>query len=196
MSMADPQTAVVTQLKNIQSRSGKTIAELLDAIRGSGLAKHGERRTWLMDQFQLGYGDANTVVHFLDKPLPPLDGAPSTPAAAAEGDPLDAIYSGAKAHLRPLHEKLQAKIDALGPHQQAPKKTYISLRRKKQFAMLGPATKDQLELGLNIKQLPSDPRLKAQPPGKMCNYTVRFGSEAEIDMILVGWIKAAYEAAG
>jgi hypothetical protein len=62
--------------------------------------------------------------------------------------------------------------------------------------MLGLATKDQLELGLNIKQLPADPRLKAQPAGKMCNYTVRFGSEAEIDKTLVGWIKAAYDAAG
>jgi hypothetical protein len=194
--MTDPQAAVVTQLNNIQSRTGKTIAELLAAVRASGLAKHGERRGWLMEQFKLGYGDANTVAHFVDKPLPPLDGAPVPAAADAGGDPLDAIYTGAKAHLRALHQKLQARIDAFGAHEQAPKKTYISLRRKKQFAMLGPATKDQLELGLNIKSLPADPRLKPQPAGKMCNYTVRFGSEAEIDAALVGWIKAAYDAAG
>lgn len=193
--MADPQTAVITQLRNIQSRTGKTIEQLHAAVRSSGLVKHGERRSWLMEQFKLGYGDANTVVHFLDKPLPSLYGG-APPPPAADGDPLSAIYTGAKAHLRPLHEKLQAKIDALGAHEQAPKKTYISLRRRKQFAMLGPATKDALELGLNVKSLPDDPRLKAQPPGKMCNYTVRFGSEAEIDKTLVGWIKAAYDAAG
>jgi predicted transport protein len=194
--MADQQAAVITQLKNIQARTGKRIEELLAAVRASGLAKHGERRSWLMEQFKLGHGDANTVVHFLDKPLPPLDGAPAVAPADIGGNPLDAIYTGAKAHLRLLHETLQAKIDALGPHEQAPKKTYISLRRKKQFAMLGPATKDALELGLNIKTLPADPRLKAQPPGKMCNYTVRFGSEADIDATLVDWIKAAYDAAG
>lgn len=194
--MADPQAAVITQLKNIQSRTGKTIAELHKAVLASGLAKHGERRSWLMEQFKLGHGDANTVVHFIDKPLPALDGAASAATVAADGDPLDAIYSGAKAALRPLHEKLQAKIDALGPHEQAPKKTYISLRRKKQFAMLGPATKDLLELGLNVKGLSTDPRLKEQPAGKMCNYTVRFGSEAEIDAKLIGWIKAAFDSAG
>jgi predicted transport protein len=194
--MADLNTAVVTQLNNIQRRTGKPIAELLAAVRGSGLAKHSERRSWLMAQFKLGFGDANTVVHFLDKALPPLDGGPAAAPAAAEGDPLDAIYTGAKAPLRPLHEKLQATIDALGPHERAPKKTYISLRRSKQFAMLGPATKDALELGLNIKNLPAHPRLKAQPAGKMCHYSVRLSSEADIDDTLVGWIKAAYDAAG
>lgn len=194
--MADPQAAVITQLKNIQSRTGKTLAELHAAVRATGLAKHGERRSWLMEQFRLGHGDANTVVHFLDRPLPQLDGSPGPAPADAGGDPLDAIYAGAKAHLRPLHEKLQAKIDALGPHERAPKKTYISLRRRKQFAMLGPATKDLLELGLNIKSLPEDPRLKPQAAGKMCNYTVRLGSEDEIDAKCVGWIKAAYDAAG
>ncbi len=194
--MADPQAAVITQLKNIQARTGKTIAELHAAIRASGLAKHGEKRSWLMEHFKLGYGDANTVVHLLDKPLPPLDGTATAEPIASAGDPLDAIYSGAKAHLLPLHEKLQARIAALGPHERAPKKTYISLRRKKQFAMLGPATKDLLELGLNIKDLPTDPRLKPQPPGKMCNYTVRFGTDAEIDATLMGWVKAAFDAAG
>ncbi|MDP9142609.1 MAG: DUF4287 domain-containing protein [Pseudomonadota bacterium] len=194
--MADPQAAVITQLRNIQARTSKTIGELHAAVRASGLAKHGERRSWLIEQFGLGYGDANTVVHFLDKPLPSLDGETTAPpSTSSDDDPLDAIYTGSKAHLRALHEKLQARIDALGPHEKAPKKTYISLRRKKQFAMLGPATKDQLELGLNVKELPADPRLKAQPPGKMCNYVVRFGTEGEIDARLIGWVKAAYDAA-
>lgn len=194
--MADPQAAVVTQLKNIQARTGKTVAELHAALRACGLAKHGERRGWLMHQFKLGYGDANTIAHFLDKPLPPLDGAGPAAATASDGDPLGTIYTGAKAHLRHLHEALQARIDVLGPYEKAPKKNYISLRRKKQFAMLGPATKDLLELGLNVKDLPPDPRLKALPAGKMCNYTVRFGTEAEVDAKLMGWVKAAFDAAG
>lgn len=200
--MADPQAATLTQLRNIQGKTGKTIAELLAAVKASGLARHGERRSWLMEQFKLGYGDANTVAFFFDRPLPDLGaGAPAAAAPASlppahEGDPLDAIYTGAKAQLRPLHEVLMARIAAFGDFERAPKKTYISLRRKKQFAMLGPATKDLVELGLNAKGLPEHPRLKAQPPGGMCNYTVRFGSAAEIDDTLLGWVRAAYDAAG
>lgn len=195
--MADPQAAALTQLRNIQSRTGQTIAELLAAVKATGLARHGERRSWLMERYKLGYGDANTVAFFVDKPLPDLSGAaPAAPAAAQQGDPLDAIYAGAKAHLRPLHERLMQVVAALGPCEQAPKKTYISLRRKKQFAMLGPATKELVELGLNVKGLPPHPRLKAMPPGGMCQYTVRLGAAEEVDETLAGWLRAAYDAAG
>ena len=72
----------------------------------------------------------------------------------------------------------------------------FSLRRKKQFATLGPATKDQMELGLNAKSLPADPRLKQLPAGGMCQYSVRFSSADEIDVKLLGWVRAAFDASG
>ncbi len=195
--MADPVAATITQLKNIQAKTGRTIAELHAAVAASGAAKHGEKRSWLMEHFKLGHGDANTVVHFIDKPLPDLGGAaPAAAAPAAQGDPLDAIYTGAKAGLRPLHEAVMAAIKAFGAFEEAPKKSYISLRRKKQFAMVGPATKDSVEIGLNAKDLPPHARLKLQPPGSMCQATTRITSAAEVDAALKGWLKQAYDAAG
>ena len=195
--MADPQAATLTQLRNIQARTGKTVAELLAALAASGQVKHGQRRAWLMEQFGLGYGDANTLAFFVDKPVPDLSGAAAATLPAVQaGDPLDALYTGAKAHLRPLHEKVMQAVAALGPCEQAPKKTYISLRRKKQFAMLGPATKGQDEIGLKAKSLPRHPRLKALPPGGMCQYTGRLGQTQEGDETLAGWLRAAYDAAG
>jgi len=196
--MADPQAATLTQLRNIQVKTGKTIAQLHAVLAASGLAKTGERRTLLMEQFKLGYGDANAVALFYGKPLPDLGpGAlAATPPAAAEGDPLDAIYAGAKAGLRPLHETVMAYVSSLGPFESAPKKAYISLRRKKQFAMVGPATQTQLEIGLNAKALPASPRLKALPAGGMCAFSVRIGAASEIDAELAGWLRTAYDAAG
>lgn len=195
--MADPAAATLTQLKNIQAKTGKSIAELQAAIAAAGLAKVGEKRSWAMEHFKLGYGDANTVVLLMGKALPDLAAPAGTAApAAAEGEALDAIYTGAKAHLRPLHGAAIAAFQAFGAFELAPKKAYVSLRRKKQFAMLGPATKDQLELGLNVKDLPAHARLKALPAGGMCNYSLRFGSAAEIDAQLLAWVRAAYDAAG
>jgi hypothetical protein len=183
--MSSPDAALATQLKNIESRTGKTLDQLRQMIAASGLAKHGEIRSWLMAELGLGHGDANTVVHLAKQATEP-----------AADDPLDAIYTGTKAGLRPLHEAAMARIHALGDFEIAPKKSYLSLRRKKQFAMLGPATKDQLELGLNAKGLAEHPRLKALPPGGMCQYTVRFSRADELDDTLLGWVRAAYDAAG
>jgi hypothetical protein len=196
--MSDPTAAVATQLKNIQAKTGQTISALHAAVLGSGLAKHGERRSWLMEQFKLGYGDANMVAGFMGKPLPDLGDtdAPAAAAPAAHGDPLDAIYAGAKAHLRPLHDAVVQAAAALGTFESAPKKSYVSLRRKKQFAMVGPATKDAVEIGLNAKALPPHARLKVQPPGAMCPATIRLSSLAEVDAELKGWLKLAFDAAG
>ena len=186
--MADPQAALATQMRNIETKTGKTFAQLCKLIADSGLAKVGEQRSMLMEKLSLGYGDANTLAIMAKNA--------AAPAPAADGDPLDAIYTGPKAALRALHERLSAEIDKLGPYEKAPKKTYISMRRKKQFAMLGPATKDQVELGLNAKSLPASPRLKALPPGGMCQYSVRLSGPAEINAELMGWVRAAYDAAG
>ena len=140
----------------------------------------------LIERFGLGHGDANALA---------LAGKAPTTSAVTD-DPLATIYSGAKAALRPLHEQVMVQIHRLGEFEIAPKKAYLSLRRKKQFAMLGPATQTQIELGLNAKGLPADPRLKAMPSGGMCQYTVRLSAPGEVDAKLVGWLRAAYDAAG
>ena len=183
--MADPQAATATQLRNIETKTGQTLAQLRAVIAQSGLAKHGEVRTMLIERFGLGHGDANALAH----------AAKAEPAAAAGDDPLDAIYTGTKAGLRPLHEQVMAKIKGFGAFELAPKKSYVSLRRKKQFAMLGPATQSQLELGLNVRSLPADARLKAMPTGGMCQYTVRLSNASDVDAKLIGWLHAAFDAA-
>lgn len=184
----DVDKATETQLKNIQARSGKSLAELYDVIRKSGLAKHGEIRDMLKNDLGLGHGDANTLTHVFFKAQ-----APAEPAGA---DPLDAIYVGGKAHLRPIHEKLMAAIGKLGEFEIAPKKGYVSLRRKKQFAMIGPATQTRVEVGLNVKGVSATERLLALPPGGMCPYKVNVSDAKEVDAELVAWIRQAYESAG
>lgn len=101
--MADPQAATVTQLKKIQARIGQSIEALHAAVAGSGATKHGERRSWLMDRFKLGYGNANAVANFFGKPPPDLGGGVAPVNVVVAGDPLDTIYAGPKAAFHPLH---------------------------------------------------------------------------------------------
>jgi hypothetical protein len=181
-----------TQLKNIEAKSGKTLAELRTLIEKSGLTKHGQIRQMLMDKLGLGYGDASMLVHFAQA----SDGQSAAEASGATTDDvLAGIYAGAKAPLRPIHDQLMGAVGALGPFDIVPKKGYVSLRRARQFAMVGPASKGRVEVGLNMKGVGPTSRLVAEPPGGMCQYKVYLTTPAEVDDELLGWILRAYESA-
>jgi hypothetical protein len=179
--------ATATQLANIEKKTGKTITELAALVRSSGLTKHGELRNWAKAAFGLGFGDANTLVHVALR-----EAAPAAPV----DDPLETIYAGPKAGMRAIHEKLMAEMGAFGEFEVAPKKGYVSLRRKKQFAMIGPATNTRFEVGLNLKGVAGTGRLEECPPKGMCSHKVKLTGVGEVDKELVGWLRMAWEQAG
>jgi hypothetical protein len=185
--------AAQTQLGNIQKKTGKTLDELAALARQSGAAKHGEVREMFIKTLDLGYGDANALAHYV---LQPEGGRAAEVKNGGSAGILDEIYSGPKTGLRPIHDKLVDEIGRLGEFEVAPKKGYVSLRRKKQFAMLGPANNTRLEVGINARDLAKNERLVEQAPGGMCNYKVRLSSVDEVDAELIAWIHDAYENAG
>ena len=195
MSIVDK--AMATQLANIETRTGKSLSALAKIIKSSGLTKHGELRDMLKKDLGLGHGDANMLVHYVMQSAGLS--APATAAAKEDGGVaaiVDGYYAGAKAALRPIHDAVMAQIATLGVFETAPKKTYLSLRRKKQFAMVGPATNTRVEVGLNMKDVPATGRLEKLPPGGMCQYKVRLTNVADADRELLGWLKAAFDQAG
>lgn len=183
--------ARITQLNNIQKKTGKTIDEIRVIVRESGLQKHTAIRQMFIDRFGLGFGDATMLVHFARQ----SDG--QTAAEAAQASPqeiLDGIYAGNKAGLRPLHDLVMIEIFKLGEFSIAPKKGYLSLRRKRQFAMIGPGSKNRLEIGLNMKGIPPTERLLEQPAGGMCQYKIFLSSDKEVDDEVINYLRTAYNA--
>jgi hypothetical protein len=188
--MSSLDKAIQTQLDKIQKKTGKSLDELAAILRKTGLTKHGELRDYVKRELGLGHGDANALVHAV------LQSDGQRAAEGKSGDQvLDEIYSGAKAHMRPIHEKLMQEINKLGEFEVTPKKGYVSLRRKKQFVMIGPKTNTRFEIGINAKDLKKNARLLEQPKGSMCNYIVNVTDVREVDSELVAWIKSAYEGA-
>ena len=189
--MSSLDQAVQTQINNIQKKTGKTLAELSAVAKKSGLTKHGELRDMFKEKLGLGHGDANSLVHAI------LQSDGTRVAEGKSGDAvLDEIYSGAKAGFRPIHEKLIKEINKFGEFEIVPKKGYVSLRRKKQFAMIGPKTNTRFEVGINAKDLKKNVRLLEQPKGSMCNYIIRVTDLQSVDAKLIAWVKSAYESAG
>ena len=186
--MSTPEQGRATQLRNIEVKTGKSLAVMRGEIAASGKVKHGEVRSWLMETYGLGYGDANGLAHAaaLDETAPP----------AAQDDVLAAIYSGRKAHLRAVHDAVLDAIRPWGDFEVSPKKGYVALRRKKQFAMLGPKSAERAELGLNLKDAIASNRIVAQAPGGMCQYIVALRGAEDVDAEVIAALQRAFTAAG
>ena len=182
--MPDPDEAIRSQIRNIETKTGRSIDDWISLVRSSGRAKHGEVMTWLKAEHGLTHGDANRVA------LTALRGP-----AAPEGDDLvDAIYSGPKSSLRPFHDRVLELARGFGDDiQLSPKQAYVALRRSKQFATVGPASGGRLEIGLNLKGIEPAGRLEASTG--MCSHRVRLTAPAELDEEVVGWLREAYERA-
>jgi Domain of unknown function (DUF5655)/Domain of unknown function (DUF4287) len=182
--MANLDEAVQTQIRNIEASSGHSMDEWMTLVAASGKEKHGEIVTWLKTEHGMGHGNANLVA------LTYLRG-PEAP----EGDDLvDAIYAGPKAALRPFHDQVIAAARGFGDDVElAPKQTYVSIRRSKQFGMVGPASGGRLEVGFNLKGVEPGGRLEATTG--MCTHRVRLTDPAEFDAEVVGWLREAYDRA-
>lgn len=171
-----------TQISNIERSSGRTTAEWRLEAAARGLVKHGQILAWLKTEHGMSHGNANRVAIEALKPA-------EVPTADAQ---IDAIYSGRNAGVRPLHDRVIEIAQAFGRDVElAPKKTYVSLRRTKQFGMVGPASGGRLEICLNLPDAPVDGRM--QSGGGMLARRVLIAADGELDDKLTAWLREAYE---
>jgi hypothetical protein len=121
----------------------------------------------------------------------------SEPSGAGGADPAASLYVGKRAALLPIHERLMASVRALGDDVElAPKSGYVSLRRRKQFAMLQPGA-TFVNLGLILKEVPPTGRLEpAAGFNALFTHRVRVAGPDEVDEELVAWLLEAYARAG
>jgi predicted transport protein len=176
--------ALQTMIDNMPEKTGKSLQEWKRLLQTKKFTKHGEAVKFLKESHGVTHGFANTIV------------ALSKEEAAAPEDLIAQQYHG-KEGLKPLYEKLMATVVKLGPEVTiTPKKESVSLIRKKQFALIKPATKTRLDLGLKLTGKPMTERLQHSGPfGTMCTHRVQLTSLDEVDPELAHWLAEAYEKA-
>jgi len=205
--MASVEDGIAAQVRNIEARYGRSLPEWFGLIAASGLTKHSEVVAMLKADYGMAHGAAHRVSLLSRQAAAPAASAPAAPAPvpvlapvpASPGEVADALYTGKKASLRPLHDRLMAMVHALGPDVSlAPKKGYVSLRRpRKQFAMIQPSGAGRIDLGLILPGVPAAGRL--EPSGSfnaLFTHRVRVTSAGDLDDALAQWLAAAYAAAG
>ena len=183
--MAISQEEMLERMKaGLATKTGQPLEHWVKVVHASGLEKHGEQMKLLKEQHGLGHGHANFVCQAAKGRLD------------ADPDDMLAGQYGGKESLKPIYDALATYAGALGGDVSIdPKKTSVAFRRSKNFAVVTPATKTRIDLGINLKGEPGTDRLADEKPGSMCTHKVRLTSVNEVDDELRGWLKAAYERA-
>ena len=183
----DPQ--IQTMISNMPAKTGRSLDEWFKLLADSGLVKHGQMMRLLKGEYGVTHGFANMIALLYRQHA---EGGEPT-----QEDLVVAQYDGAKSAMRPVYEQVLKVIQALGDDVEiAPKKTYVSLRRSKQFAIIQVSTKNRIDLGLNLKGAEDTQRLEGGNVfGGMCTHRIRLSEPDEVDDEVAAWLRAAYEQA-
>jgi hypothetical protein len=180
---------IATMEANILAKTGQPVSHWVQLAKAQKLDKHGLIVKFLKTEHGITHGYANLIAH---------EALQSAAGHQEEDDLLAGQYSGDKAGLKPIYDKLMQQISKFGADVEvAPKKTYVSLRRKKQFALIQPSTKTRLDVGINLKGKPPGGRLEASGSfNAMVSHRVKLESAADANAEVIAWLKEAYQAAG
>lgn len=173
--------------EGLLKKTGKPLDHWIKVVKASKLEKHGEIIKFLKAEHEFTHGFANFVAHQARA----ADAAP-----ASDNDLVVAQYEK-KPDLKPIYDALEKKIKALGKDVEvAPKKSSVSFRVKRQFALVQPSTKTRIDLGLKFNNRPIEGRLEASGPfGTMCTHRIQITDLKQVDKELVGLIRDAYKEA-
>jgi len=182
-----PEEMMESMIQNMPEKTGKSLDEWLKIAEKAKVEKHGQLVSHLKSEHGMTHGFANLVAHTYFQ---------QGQAPSAGGDLVSQQYAGEKAVLKPVYDALIDHIRRFGNDVEiSPKKTYVSLRRNKQFAIVQPSTKSRVDVGINLKGVPPTDRLETSGSfNQMVSHRVRLSSKEEVDNQLVGWLKQAYDA--
>ncbi len=179
--MASPEDMAQSMINNLPDKTGKSLEAWLEIVSAAKLEKHGDIMKLLKGEHGVTHGYANLI----------------SAKARESGAPVDLVaqqYSG-KENLKPTFDALIAFAGTLGDDVEiAPKKSSVSLRRKKQFALITPATKSRIDLGLALKGEDAIGRLETY--NAMCSHRIRIENTDGVNDEVKNWMREAYSRAG
>ncbi|MGI9546133.1 MAG: DUF4287 domain-containing protein [Flavobacteriaceae bacterium] len=174
--------ALQTMIDNMPEKTGKSLEEWKKLLSSKSFGKHSEAVKFLKTDYGITHGFANTIVTL------------SKEKNETAQDLVENQYQG-KENLRPVYNALIQVVKEFGTDVTVtPKKGSVSIIRKRQFALIKPATKTRIDLGLKLAGKELTRRLENSGPfGTMCTHRVQITSIDQIDGELKGWLNEAYE---
>ncbi len=174
--------ALQTMINNLPEKTGKSLDEWKKILEKKAFSKHSDGVKYLKNEHGVTHGFANTIVTL------------SKEENNSSEDLVANQYTG-KESLIPIYEAILKMVSSLGSDLTiTPKKTSVSIIRKRQIALIKPATKTRIDLGLKIKDKEPDGRLGSSGPfGTMCTHRVQLTEASQVNNELKAWLQEAYD---
>ncbi|MEP0972084.1 MAG: DUF5655 domain-containing protein [Balneola sp.] len=184
----DTRNIIDTMEKGLLEKTGKPLKHWIGVVKRKKFEKHGQIISFLKTEHGFTHGFANFVAHK----------SRESDAGSYDADELvENQYSG-KEQLKPILDSILDIVKDFGDDVEvAPQKSSVSLRRKRQFALVQPSTKTRIDLGLKLDDAELTDRLEASGPfGTMCTNRIQLTDHSQIDDEVIDWLRTAYEQAG
>jgi hypothetical protein len=182
-------------IATLKEKTGRNLEEWLDLIQKEGPPTVKDRREWLKKEHKLGTNSAWWLADGADG-KGEEDGDPEKYLEAAARY-VEAMYAGAKAGLRPIHDRLIDLGLKLGKDVRiCPCQTIVPLYRNHVFAQIKPTTRTRLDLGFALKDAKAVGRLVetgGYAKGDRITHRIPLTSFEEIDDEVDRWLRTAYD---
>jgi hypothetical protein len=179
----------------LKQKSGRTLEEWLKHIKKEGPQDEQERRAWLKEKYGLG---TNTAWWLAERSVGKGEesGDPDAYLKSAERD-VEKMFSGGKAHLRPVYDALLKLGLKTGKEAKAcPCATIVPLYRNHVFAQIKPTTQTRIDMGFALGDM--------KPTGRLIDtggfakkdritHRIAISSLDDIDDEVKHWLKVAYD---
>ncbi|HEU4794231.1 MAG TPA: DUF5655 domain-containing protein [Pyrinomonadaceae bacterium] len=185
-------------ITELNQKTGRSLEEWLKHIKKDGPQDEQDRRAWLKDEYGLG---TNTAWWLAERSVGKGEAAgdPDLYLESAERD-VEKMFSGGKAHLRPLYDKLlQLGLKTGKDAKACPCQTIVPLYRNHVFAQIKPTTQKRIDMGFALGDLkPTGRLLDTGGFAKKDRITHRIPitSLDDIDDEVKHWLKVAYDRDG
>jgi hypothetical protein len=184
-------------IAELKPKTGRTLEEWVALVKKDGPTGFMPRRAWLVSKHKLGGNAAWSIVEHAEGNGGEEDSPEAYLASAVRY--VEEQYSGKKAALRPIYDKLLALGRSLGSDVKAcPCRTMVPLYRNPVFAQIKPSTNTRIDFGLCFTTYKGKLPKRLVDTGGLGKkdrilHRIEITSADQIDADLKKWLRAAYE---
>jgi hypothetical protein len=182
-------------IAELKQKTGRSLEEWLAFIKKSGPKDEIGRRDWLKKEQGLG---TNYAEWLAKRSVGKVDdtGDPDTYLAAAEGY-VENMYSGGKAHLRPIYDAaLKLALKVARDVKACPCQTIVPIYRNHVIAQIKPTTRTRIDFGFALGDAKAKGRLidtGGFAKKDRITHRIEITSLKDLDDEVKHWLKVAYD---